>query len=416
MLTQTRERLKAEGKNPDNISLLARETKLSRDTIRKYLKEGVQPHKNAGKKKSSKLDPYKGYLREQFEYGNYNCEALLDRLKVQGYTGGITILREYVRDYRPDPEKRSVPGRTQRFETLLGEQVQMDWGFVTYQGKTKKKGLACLAMILGASRQRYVEFFTSARQENLFIGMIHAFQYFEGLPKTVLTDNMKSVVQSRNRQSIIMNPKYEVFMAELGFATRLCKVRTPQTKGKSERLVDYVKDNFFPGRTFTHLVDLNLQALRWCEHVNGKVHGTTGLIPAEVHETEKRHLRALPAIETLDRYLWVYRSVNLDGMVSYEGSKYGIIHTCRDKRVRITRNGGQILILGSDGSIVGEYQIADAKKMYYHAQQWPDDYVRDNGRGRRNYGFAKQTDGQQTFPFSESSDLSPYDSAAGGDF
>ena len=60
MLTQTRERLKAEGKNPDNISLLARETKLSRDTIRKYLKEGVPPHKNAGKKKSSKLDPYKG--------------------------------------------------------------------------------------------------------------------------------------------------------------------------------------------------------------------------------------------------------------------------------------------------------------------------------------------------------------------
>ncbi len=418
MLTQTRERLKAEGKNPNNISLLARETKLSRDTVRKYLQEGVQPHKSKGRTRPSKLDPHKEFLSEQFDYGNFNCESLFDRLRDRGFTGGITILREYVRQYRPEPEKLSVPGRTMRFETLPGEQVQMDWGFVSYlDGRRKKqKKLACLVMICGLSRMRYVEFFTSARQENLFIGMIHAFQYFGGIPETILTDNMKSVVQSRNKFSVVFNPKYEVFMSELGFSTRLCKVRTPQTKGKSERLVDYVKNNFFPGREFGNLVELNVQAQHWCDQVNDKTHGTTGLVPAEELEEERRHLKILPGMEVLDRYLWLQRSVNLDGMISYEGSKYGIIYSCHEKKVRITRQGGQVLIIGSDGSLVGEYQIVAHKKMYYHDQQWPNDYVRENGRGRRKYGYAKKVDRQMDFVFPDGSDLSLYDSTAGGEF
>ncbi len=304
-----------------------------------------------------------------------------------------------------------------RFETQYGEQVQMDWGFVFYLPKNKKKlkKIACLVMVCGASRMRYVEFFTTARQEFLFIGMIHAFQYFEGLFQAVLTDNMKSVVHSRNKLTVVFNAKYEAFMAELGFATRLCKVRTPQTKGKSERLVDYVKDNFFPGRSFTDLIDLNVQALQWCEQVNDKEHGTTGQIPSEVHVEEKEHLKVLPSAEILDRYLWVARSVNIDGMVSYEGSKFGIVHSCHEKRVSIARFHDTILIKDSQGELVGSYEMASNRKNYYHPQQWPHDYRRDNGGGKKKYGHAIQQE-YSLFEDMDPTDFSDYDAALRGGF
>ena len=95
MLTQVQLRLEAEGKDPNNISLLSRETNLSRPTVRKYLNEGFVEHKNTGKKKGSLLDPFKEFLQEQFtEYRNYNSKALFMRLVEQGYTDNITILRE----------------------------------------------------------------------------------------------------------------------------------------------------------------------------------------------------------------------------------------------------------------------------------------------------------------------------------
>lgn len=418
MLTQTQQRLKEQGKDPSNISLLSRETGLSRDTVRKYLREGVKQHKGKGKKKGSKLDPFKEYLDEQFECRNFNCEALYDRLRDRGYTGGITILREYVSEFRPPVQPISEPERTMRFETEYGEQAQMDWGYTHYYDERRKKmrKVACLVIVAGASRKRYVEFFSVSRQEQLFIGMIHAFMYFGGLFSTILTDMMKSVVYQKRGKEILFNAKYEHFMAELGFCTRLCKPRTPQTKGKSERLVDYVKDNFFPGRSFLNLVDLNLQALAWCEQVNSKVHGTTGLIPTEEHRREQLHLKPLPAEDILDQYLWPYRSVSIDGMISYEGSNYGIVHTCREKRVRVSRIGSEVLVIDTAGEIVGQHEVVPNRRMYFHPQQWPGDYRRDNRRGRRLNGYAIQKAGWDTHWMDGQSDISAYDDVMQGGF
>ncbi len=401
MLTQIQQKLKEEGKAYNNISLLSRETGFSRDTIRKYLQEGVVPHKSKGITKGSKLDPYKDYLDEQFECKNFNCESLYDRIKDLGYDGGLTILRDYVRSFRPPPQAISIPERTMRFETTFGEQAQMDWGFARYfDERTKRmKLVGCLVVVSGASRKRFIEFFSNCRQENLFIGIIHAFQYFGGIFETILTDGMKSIFDKRRGKIIIYNSHYERFMAELGFSTRLCKIKTPQTKGKSERLVDYVKNNFFPGRTFQNLVDLNVQASKWSERVNSKVHGTTGLIPNEEHIKELKHLRPLPPDEILNQYLWPYRKVSLDGMVSYEGCSFGIIYSCKEKRVRIRRFGSQIRIIDSFGETIGQYEAVAGRKMYFHPEQWPNDYYRNNWLGKRRNGYAIQKRGATEFYF-----------------
>ena len=98
--------------------------------------------------------------------------------------------------------------------------------------------------------------------------MIHAF-LFMGIPKKVLTDNMKSVVISRDPQGKpVWQHDYELFMGNIGFDTRLCKPRHPFTKGSVERLVRFVKENFLQGRVFRELTDLNYEAIEWCNRQN----------------------------------------------------------------------------------------------------------------------------------------------------
>ena len=138
----------------------------------------------------------------------------------------------------------------------------MDWGFtkvVDYDGSEYQ--VACFATICHHCGQRYVEFFPNAKQENLFISMIHGFAYM-GIPRYILTDNMKSVVLHRDFEgNPVWQKDYEAFMKNVGFRTKHCKPRHPFTKGKMERLVRFVKENFLVGRVFWNITDLNRAAL-----------------------------------------------------------------------------------------------------------------------------------------------------------
>ena len=154
----------------------------------------------------------------------------------------------------------------------------MDWGFTRVQAYDGSEyNAACFAVICHHCGQRYVEFFPNAKQENLFIGMVHAFRYM-GVPQYVLTDNMKSVVIRRGQDGKpVWQKDYEQFMKTVGFQTKLCKPRHPFTKGKVERLVRFVKENFLVGRVFWNVTDLNFAALDWCNEQNTAYHRRLGI-------------------------------------------------------------------------------------------------------------------------------------------
>ena len=126
----------------------------------------------------------------------------------------------------------------------------------------------CFVMILGYSRTKYIEFVSRCDLRSMERCMLNAFLYFGGVPKEVLTDNMKTVVAGREAGKVIWNTQFSDFAVEMGFLPKVCRVRKPQTKGIVERLVRYVKENFFPGRKFTDLKDLNRQAQLWCKTVD----------------------------------------------------------------------------------------------------------------------------------------------------
>ena len=123
-----------------------------------------------------------------------------------------------------------------------------------------------------------------------------------------------------------------------------------------ERLVHYVKDNFFPGRSFVDLEDLNRQALAWCKKADSKVHGTTGKIP--LRELPAENLQEIPSQQVMDRYRWELRRVTREGFVSFDGIRYGVPWQYSGKDVQVRLHNGEIEIY------YGEVLVAKQAAQY----------------------------------------------------
>jgi hypothetical protein len=214
---------------------------------------------------------------------------------------------------------------TVRFETVPGLQGQVDWAyFEEYQVKENgsMKKLYCFLMILGYSRMRYIEFVTDMTTSTLIRCHINAFRYFGGYPEEMLYDNMKQVVIKRllRQADSTLNSQFEDFAGFYWFKPILCRPYRGQTKGKIERTVSYVRDNFMTGIEYTSLEDLNMQAHKWCEKVNNKVHGTTNELPKR--RLSRENLSPLLREYMIDRTK--VRKVGKDCLISYGGSFYSI--------------------------------------------------------------------------------------------
>jgi hypothetical protein len=231
----------------------------------------------------------------------------------------LSVLKAFVHPLRP-ADQGHVP--VQRFETKPGEQVQFDWGEFTYEQDGVPRKLYGFTAILCYSRMRFVTFVKRCDASTLIRCLMEAFEYFGGLPKAALTDRMKSVLLEMEDKHPRWNPLFADFMASIAVAPRVCKAYTPQTKGKVERTVGFVKQSFWPGVSFTDVDDLNRQAHVWCERINARVHRTTHERPRERREQEP--LAALPQAFAWERFATEERKVSWDGYFSYDGVLYGL--------------------------------------------------------------------------------------------
>lgn len=358
-IAQAIEEMKAEqGKNFSleriNLAELERRTGVSRARLRRLKANNFQakPHASKGKRpKSTVLSGYSSVLDALLTQGIANSSVLLQRLQAEGYTGSLTTVKRYIQSHRSlIPAKRQTVApqgsRGSRYTTAPGEAYQMDWGFTKVADYTGNEfQAACFAMICHHCGQRYIEFFPNAKQENLFIGMIHAFRYM-GVPRYVLTDNMKSVVIRRDFSGFpIWQKDYEAFMGTVGFQTKLCKPRHPFTKGKVERLVRFVKENFLIGRVFWNVTDLNRAA----------------------------SLSQLEDSLSLRFYLAPERKISFDGFINYEGRRFGVPYSYRGSTARIAREDDMIYIYSADArNLLATYEVTWSKRDRFCKDQYLD--------------------------------------------
>lgn len=341
-----------------NLAELSRRTNISRSKLRRLKKNDfkVMPHGNTGKTADGTiLSGYTGVIDDLLRQGVTNSEVCYSRICKLGYSGGKTTIKNYIsrhKDLVPAPRQMVAPqgNRGRRYSSDPGESYQMDWGFVhveTDNGSVYRA--ACFAMICHHCGQRYVEFFPNAKQENLFIGMLHAFAYM-GVPRYVLTDNMKSVVIKRDEEGHpIWQKDYEAFMKAAGFKTKLCKPRHPFTKGAVERLIRFVKDNFLAARTFSTITDLNYEAMRWCKEQNCSYHRAVDCIPNDEHRLRCMDVaRILTMTQALSFYLCPERKISFDGFINYEGRRFGVPYEYTRKTCRVRRDHFTLYIYTAD--------------------------------------------------------------------
>ena len=302
---------------------IAKKYSLDRRTVKKYCLSEIKPKYNTENKRERKINKYKEYISALLKEAPYSAILVKEKIEETFNTKiSYTLVQEYMKSLNDNKIKEA----TVRFETTPGLQAQVDWGFFENYTVIDENGelhkLYCFLMILGYSRMRYIEFVTDMSTSTLISCHLNAFKYFGGYPNEILYDNMKQVVIKRllKQKDSTLNQEFEDFAGFFGFKPRLCKPYRGQTKGKVERTVRYVRENFMIGRKYKSLEDLNKQAHNWCEKINSKVHSTTQEIPKVRLKME--HLNKVNRIYVLDKTS--IRKVFKDCLISFENNKYSV--------------------------------------------------------------------------------------------
>lgn len=242
----------------------------------------------------SKLDPYKEDIVRMLERHPYSAAQIFHRITEQGFTGGYTIVKDYVRKIRPKRQKPYL-----KLVFAPGECAQVDWG--SYKsiavGGTRRR-LSFFVMVLCHSRMMYVEFTVSQTMEHFLGCHQRALEYLGGVPAKIMVDNLKSAVLQRvTGQDPVYNPKYLDFSNHYGFRIVPCGVGKGNEKGIVENAVGYVKKNFLAGLMPGDFKTINPAVKHWLESVaNVRTHGETHRKPKDMLAEEASCLSRLPAL------------------------------------------------------------------------------------------------------------------------
>jgi transposase len=330
-----------------SIQEIARRTGHDRKTVRKYLKVGLEaPVYGPRAPRPSILDSYKGYIRGRLEtYPGLTASRLLREIRELGYRGGATTVKDFVRAIRP-----AAPAIFERrFETEPGRQAQADFAHfrVCFTDEPSRERVIWLfSMVLGFSRWLFARFVPGQGLDEVVRGHLAAFAAFAGVPREILYDRMKTAVIGEDADArVVFNATLVELACHHGFTPRACKPYRAKTKGKVERPFRYVRQDFFDGRSFRNLDDLNRQLMDWLDTVaNVRVHGTTGRVVAEAFAEEQDALLALP-VHPFRSVLKLERRITKDGMVSVGGNLYSVPDGTRKRVVEVQVLAGEIRIL-----------------------------------------------------------------------
>jgi transposase len=276
----------------------------------------------------------------------WNAAVLLRELRERNYSGGYTILKDWLHPQR----KQAVSIAVQRFETSAGKQAQVDWGHLgsLSDGDGERK-LWGFTMTLGYSRRLFAAAATDQKLGTLLRMHEAAFYEWGAVPDEILYDRMKTVWTGVDeRGEIVWNAIFLDFARYWGFTPRLCRPYRAQTKGKVESGVKYVRRNFLcglQGREPTGLIDLNGQ-LRWwvAEVANQRVHGTTH---EKVMIRWKADRAAMSPVNGRLPYPYMddeQRKVARDAYVSWKGSRYSVPWGYAGKEVWVRDHGPSVEI------------------------------------------------------------------------
>src|SRR2546428_9746312 len=331
------------------------------DTVRhaieadRFIRPGAQIRPSA-------LDPYKPFVLATLEqYPRLRATRLYEMLGARGYAGSVVQVRRWVRTVRPAARAEAYL----RLETLPGEQGQVDWGnFGALPIGRARRVLSCFVLVLSWSRAVYARFALDQTLESFLRGHVEAFAALGGAPRTILYDNLKSVVLDRAGDHIRFHPRVLELAGHYHFAPQPCAPYRGNEKGKVERMIQYLRHSFFAARRFASLNDLNAQLATWiAETAHARsVPGTAGRVVREAWAAEQPRLLPPPAHAFACDLVRPVVSGKTP-YIRFDGNDYSIPHALVRRPLTLVASETQVRVLD------GATEVAAHRRAWDHAQR-----------------------------------------------
>lgn len=346
-----------------NKTQIAKELKLNIKTVTYWLGQS----KFVGRKnrsRSSKLDPWKRKIRASLEKHDYSATQIYQLIADMGYTGGYSIVKEYVRLVRPTRKKAFLS-----LSFLPGECAQVDWGCFGSIGVGKaRRKLSFFVMVLCHSRKLYVQFTVSEKEEHWLQCHQNAFEYFGGVPEKVMVDNCKTAVISHGMgKEVIFNQRYLDLARHYSFKPVACNVRSPHEKGRVENAVAYVKKSFLQGLEIGEFKLINPKVRHWLETVaNCRIHGTTNQKPDDIFEKEEKpKLQSLP-VNSYHACRIKECKINSLFRFTLDTNRYSVPAEYVGERVQVHIYAHKIIVKHKDKTIAEHLRSYDKNQDFEH--------------------------------------------------
>jgi len=379
-----------------NKSQISREVGIHRKTVRHYLEmdeEEFYKRIEKGKNLPPKLQAYYDFVKEQLENHPYlSASQIEDRLKerfpdlpgvhsktVYNFVQSIRLAHQIAK-----PKNKHGREFEKREETAYGCEAQVDFGVYNMlkQGGGHQR-VWVFAMVLSRSRQKFVHLqnspFTTAT--SIYAHQL-AFEYFQGVPRHILYDQDRVFMVDENLGDLVLTSDFQHYVQNESFDVVFCRKADPQTKGKIENVIKYVKYNFLRGREFTNIERLNQSASDWLERTgNSKIHGSTRLVPQQEWLKEKEYLLPVKNIlkEPEVAFCKPY-TVLKDHTISYKGNFYSLplgTYKGENTKVLVSHEEGKLVIQSLEREHIATHSISILKGRYIRNS----DHARDKASG-----------------------------------
>lgn len=346
-----------------NVSQIASQLKISRPTVYHYLEMTFEEADRWAATlctRQKKLDAYQDWILAWLqEFPHLSAAQIKDWLLERFPTlkVGDSTVRLYVKELREINQiPKQNPQRTYQAvpELPMGQQIQVDWGETKQsipQGSKVK--LHFMSFVLAHSRYKFMYWLNRPFQVvDAIQGHELAFEYFGGRTEELIYDQDRLIAVDENAGDLILTQAFQAYVTERGFQVRLCKGADPESKGKIEGVVKYIKYNFADSRIYTTIDNWNDRALEWLERTgNDKIHETTKKRPKEVYALEKHYLLPVSALQSFDcsTDLSISRNIRKDNTIVYRSNRYslplGSYQALPDNRVLLEVTEAEISIL-----------------------------------------------------------------------
>ena len=346
------------------VNTIARQLGIHHSTVDRVLSQAGLPKADRAQRPSI-VDPYHPLIIETLaQYPTLSAARLLGMAQARGYAGGASQFRAHVAQLRPRRPREAYL----RLKTLPGEQGQVDWGhFAHLQIGRAKRPLMAFVMVLSFSRQIFLRFYLNQRMDNFLRGHVAAFAAFSGVPRVLLYDNLRSAVLERRGEAIRFHPTLLDLSAHYRFEPRPVAPARGNEKGRVERAIRYIRENFFAGRTWSDLDALNAQAADWCAGSSAQrpCPEDPSLRVAEAFAQERVHLIALPDNPyPTDEQVEV--RVGKTPYVRFDLNDYSVPHTHVRRTLTVSASLNRVRVLD------GETVIATHPRTFDKGQQIED--------------------------------------------